>query len=269
MLSEFAENRVMVDKEDAFWGLVDSHDLGADFYSGQHECDPPYSTKTFSVSSKSRSQHHAEQTALPDDTNGLKVYLGEMKEEGCMSDIGGVLWEASVLLCCFILSHQQAFITASVLELGAGVGLPGLLLATLKRRHLDHFETTPSSSPSHEQRVGSVFLTDYDNDVLDNLVRNIHHQFRPTHDVCFQLASNLFFSGHKKGSDGVRIAVKQLDWTDDVYTLGVKDADAMVTTSSRNIGMKSDYEVKPVHDILMGSELIYMSSLVSLANVIL
>ena len=47
--------------------------------------------------------------------------------------IGGELWDASYLLCAYILmSNDDALIRNSVLELGSGLGLPSLLIAKLK-----------------------------------------------------------------------------------------------------------------------------------------
>lgn len=298
----FAGKRVKVEEEDAFWGLVDDYSANQFFSEGhQLESSSTYNTKNFSISSKSQSPGKLDVCTLP-SVKEMKVYLGEMKEEGCMSDIGGVLWEASVLLCCFILSHRQTFITASVLELGAGVGLPGLLLTALKRNYLDQLEaesgtevdterTLLSSTSTHVQagEVGSVCLTDYDSDVLDNLVRNIHHQFRPTCDICYQpsprVASGLLPGSDRRGGGSkgvdVTVIVKQLDWTDDVYTLQDRSTDDTLTPTTSCRKMKentSDMKKEEStcnnketaeHNIFMGSELIYMSSLVSLANVIL
>jgi hypothetical protein len=181
-----------------------------------------------------------------------------------------------------------------VLELGAGVGLPGLLLTVLKRNHLDRLEmnltsTISSTSYSHDMAevVGPVCLTDYESDVLDNLVRNVHQQFRPTCDICHHPASD--FSTPRDGSDKkVYVTVKQLDWTDEVYTLtdkkgGDKEEEGgLFTTTNMDVetellpcaGEKTctisqKEKAAEVYDLLIGSELIYMSSLVSLANVIL
>ena len=47
--------------------------------------------------------------------------------------IGGELWDASYLICAYILmSEGDDLIRNSVLELGSGLGLPSLLIAKLK-----------------------------------------------------------------------------------------------------------------------------------------
>lgn len=74
------------------------------------------------------------------------------------------VWEAAFILCAQLLLHSPVPLeTSSVLELGSGVGLVGLLIAKLKQQ----------SATSR----GDVFLTDFDSRVLVNLQESIHRQF--------------------------------------------------------------------------------------------
>jgi predicted nicotinamide N-methyase len=88
----------------------------------------------------------------------LAVHIRERCSEGVLNDvIGGEIWEASFLLCAYILLHLEQFSAeVRVLELGAGVSLPSLLLLELRRR-------------SEEGNAGELVLTDNDGEVLDSL----------------------------------------------------------------------------------------------------
>jgi hypothetical protein len=284
-MSGFAEERRRKgekdEEEDVFWSLVDSNDHSLNKFCldplNSHiaqQTGSSYKPKTFFIASK-RDPFGLMNSPSQQADASIYVFLGEMKEEGCLSDIGGVMWEASVLLCCFVLSHQEVFIPASVLELGAGVGLPGLLLAVLKRNYLDQMQVNRTSTAQEQEvSVGSVCLSDYDSDVLDNLVCNIYHQFCSTCDVLCGPCDSSRASSSESDSSQVSITVKQLDWTDDAYQLQSKD----VHTHRTSCGVPDHSEQEEEEDkgeeergysLLIGSELIYMSSLAPLANVIL
>ena len=57
----------------------------------------------------------------------VQAFVGEASES--FDDTGTVLWPAAPLLCYFLLSDAGRRLVhgASVLELGAGVGIPGLI----------------------------------------------------------------------------------------------------------------------------------------------
>eukprot|EP00603_Paraphysomonas_imperforata_P011242 CAMPEP_0114472938 /NCGR_PEP_ID=MMETSP0104-20121206/12676_1 /TAXON_ID=37642 ORGANISM="Paraphysomonas imperforata, Strain PA2" /NCGR_SAMPLE_ID=MMETSP0104 /ASSEMBLY_ACC=CAM_ASM_000202 /LENGTH=78 /DNA_ID=CAMNT_0001647011 /DNA_START=124 /DNA_END=357 /DNA_ORIENTATION=+ len=67
-------------------------------------CTSTYTTKRFSIIPK-----RLLATPPSADKAELKIYLGELKNDGCMSEIGGVMWEASVILCCYILTNSKTF----------------------------------------------------------------------------------------------------------------------------------------------------------------
>ncbi|KAL6061869.1 Protein-lysine N-methyltransferase EFM6 [Balamuthia mandrillaris] len=80
----------------------------------------------------------------------LEVYVRELSiiEAG----IGCAIWDAAIILSRFIFDCQDAFGGKTVLELGSGVGLPGLTAAYFADR---------------------VVLTDYIPQLLDNLEYNV------------------------------------------------------------------------------------------------
>ncbi len=96
------------------------------------------------------------------------------------------------MLCSYLLFNQQnlALSSNSVLELGSGVGLPGLLLGELKRR-------------SSTEALGDVFLSDCDSSVLENLEFSTERQFSSGED-----SRNLF----RPDNPFFRIHVVHLNW---------------------------------------------------------
>jgi len=86
---------------------------------------------TFQLSTTNRSEQQE-----------INICITESRGNGVLDIIGGELWEGSLLLCVYILQHQQVFLRPDVLELGSGVGLPGLLLAQLKANNVDLLSKT-------------------------------------------------------------------------------------------------------------------------------
>jgi hypothetical protein len=307
-----AEEEEVEVEEDIFWSLMDSahhHCVDSDcdsegMTSSRSETTPslPHSTytytpKNFSLSAKeSPIGDTLPHTSSPVGTSdgGMRVYLGESKESGCMSDIGGVMWEASVLLGCFLLSNLEVFVSSSVLELGAGVGVPGLLLTALKVKQLElekkcdnrYSGTNASISSSISTStnvcsstlsggVGSVCFTDYDSDVLDNMVKNIYNQFQSNCDIQFHHQHDPVHVSPAIQEDSVRkvhVSVKRLDWTDDIYGKNINGTKVTQKSNCTDV-IDSNSDIKSVEvshpNLLIGSELVYMSSLASLATVIL
>lgn len=86
----------------------------------------------------------------------------ETRGDGVLDDVGSELWEASLLLCSYILHHWTRFKRRNALELGCGVALAGLLYAQL---HLLSCEST------------EVSLSDFDGGLLGCLDVSIQRQF--------------------------------------------------------------------------------------------
>ena len=54
--------------------------------------------------------------------------------KGCLSFSQLKVWQGALLLCDFILEHQKEFVDATALELGGGVGLASVVMATIARK---------------------------------------------------------------------------------------------------------------------------------------
>mmetsp|Transcript_5410 Transcript_5410/g.7819 ORF Transcript_5410/g.7819 Transcript_5410/m.7819 type:complete len:453 (+) Transcript_5410:25-1383(+) len=74
--------------------------------------------------------------------------------QGAQEDVGFVLWPSSVVLARWILYNPDLIQDKSILELGAGCGLVGLLAAKIQKR-------------------GSITLSDFNPIIIKNLKRNI------------------------------------------------------------------------------------------------
>lgn len=95
-----------------------------------------------------------------------------------LSQVGLQVWKGGLLLADFLLSTPQCYEGATVIELGAGTGLAGLVAA---------------------QAARLVFITDIGTDVLDNCLRNVI------------LNNHLVGDG---GHGGGAVRVRELDWLD-------------------------------------------------------
>ncbi len=88
----------------------------------------------------------------------IDVIIQETRGDGVFDAVGGELWEASLLLCAdMVINSTNAYEGSSVLEFGAGVGLPSLFFA--KKSALLATKGGPSS----------VCITDFDHRCLSNL----------------------------------------------------------------------------------------------------
>lgn len=123
--------------------------------------------------------------------NGINIEIREQRAEGVFDLIGGELWEASLLLSAYILLNPEHFLFNTCLELGTGVGLPSLLLATLKQHKL-------GSIPSHDDV--DIYMTDYESILLDNLHEALLSQFKTAVGVETELTTT--------------ISLNHLDWID-------------------------------------------------------
>ena len=131
-------------------------------------------------------------------SSDVTVRVRELCSEGCLNDvIGGEVWEASFLLSAFVLLNPSLFSPGQrVLELGAGVGLPSLLLLELRRRRRKRREGEDIQAP------GELTLTDNDSVVLESLHISAVEE-GGVEDSCKE----------KKGEDGdVALSVRYFDW---------------------------------------------------------
>lgn len=119
----------------------------------------------------------------------LMIPVVEIRGNGVLDTIGGEIWEASLLLCAFIFLQPHLFLHGSVMELGSGLGLPGLLVSQLQ---------TFISAPTRRE----VCLTDNDPRCVENLINLVKRCER--NSECHQKSGE---------STGVRLSIMNLDWT--------------------------------------------------------
>jgi hypothetical protein len=162
------------------------------------------------------------------DENKGHIDVLESHGSGVFDSIGGELWQASLLLCAHIILHRDDFKYTHIMELGSGVGLPGLLLSNL-----------------HRQLNSVITLTDYETFILKNLRDTLFHQFDVTQIVDDDDGEATL--GH------VRLCM--LDWTIFADTCGVQQAVPAEVDNSRC-------------DVLVGSALCYTTDHVCLADLV-
>lgn len=90
-----------------------------------------------------------------------------------LEDVGKQVWRGAILLADFILSNPLLFKTASILDLGAGMGLTSIVMATVARK---------------------VYCTDVGEDLLSMCQKNIS------------------LNKHLTEVTGGEVKVRQLDW---------------------------------------------------------
>jgi len=182
-----------------------------------------------------------------DTTGDINISITESRGNGVLDIIGGELWEGALLLCVYILQNQYTFLTPDVLELGSGVGLPGLLLAQLKASHL-----------RMRQKVGEITLTDNDPRVVMNLNSSVNalnmlvvpETEQPEEIGCTNISSGLNL--HTKILDwSVFAAQNHLTTTKPTSTLTQQESFHRTTLPPAAM------EVSPICEVIMGCELCY------------
>ncbi len=140
-------------------------------------------------------------TSAPDtssDSRSLVLRIGQNNKDGCLSDVSGDLWDASLLLASFLygtnegrqLCYNACFGTASaevdgggILELGSGLGLSGMAAAAAATAEL-HAEDVDD-----EQLTSRVVLTDLDDkEILSLLSKNVECNLSEIGDYCETLS---------------------------------------------------------------------------------
>jgi hypothetical protein len=177
---------------------------------------------------------------IPQQQDIISLQIHELKENGIMNPIGGELWEASILLCCLIMRNEQLFLDSCVLELGSGLGIPSILLLILKQRYLK--KKLPNSS------CGSVFLTDYDDEVLHNLKYIVKSHIPGSSEFVLDCNFSSSFTTH----------IQKLDWNE-------------FLEENSFVSLENDFRPStiPRCDLLIGSELVYTDTQQGLSSLIL
>lgn len=112
---------------------------------------------------------------IPEEAGDKEIQItlvGRRADEAqLLSSTGLTLWRAAPILCNYLINNSELVKNKTILELGAGMGLCGLVAASLG--------------------ASSVFLSDGDSDSLSNMRKNIdsnHHLIpRSSFVSCLQL----------------------------------------------------------------------------------
>ena len=187
----------------------------------------------------------------------ISVGVIEIRGNGVLDTIGGEIWEASLLLCAFILLYPNQFIHNSVLELGSGLGLPGLLIAELQ-----------SFVGSLSER--EICLSDNDPRCVENLADLIRRRYTVHEDYFAEETrkSNLpDFSSCQESS----VSVVDLDWTS--YVSKVSSLATSDTSSAHMSSLTGSAERESMLDsqrfqYVIGSALCYSPYHVCLADTV-
>jgi hypothetical protein len=205
------------------------------------------SNENFNNNDDSNSSHYCELTlniSRMSRQHAGVVIINESKGFGVFDTIGGALWEAALLLCAHILRNISTFRHVDILELGSGVGLPGLLLI-LVRQLLD-------------DNSNQLTFSDYDPFVITVLKNTILQQFMERSDA--------------DGFPCQSVKLVNLDWK--LFATICEDSDLecdwVDDESHRN---NSQVVLSPGvdnsnFDMLMGSALCYTTDHVCLADLI-
>lgn len=89
------------------------------------------------------------------------------KRQSAQEDVGFVMWPSAVILSAWVVSNPHLLSGKTVLELGAGCGLVGLVAAGVKKADVENGRRTTECAASE------VLLTDFNRVVLRNLEQNI------------------------------------------------------------------------------------------------
>jgi hypothetical protein len=183
----------------------------------------------------------------------IVILIQELNERGILHPIGGELWEASLILCSLILRNMSYLTESSILELGSGVGLPSILLIILKLRSLSE----------KGGDCGSIYLTDYDEEVLENLKSIITKQFPGNYFLNETTTEGK--QGQGQVTSTLSVYLQKLDWNDFLVEDEGEEAHRVLPLADTSRDRRS----LPLCQVMIGSELIYTSTQQGLSSLIL
>mmetsp|Transcript_35669 Transcript_35669/g.33811 ORF Transcript_35669/g.33811 Transcript_35669/m.33811 type:complete len:460 (-) Transcript_35669:80-1459(-) len=216
-----------------------------------------------------------------DNSYDLELSVFEIKGNGVLDSVSGEVWEACLLLSAYILIHPNLFVFDSVLELGSGVGLPGLLVAELhslvkssKHREMVLSDNDPSCLESLQQLIqehGNNSKEYFDDDYLKEIDGNICDNVLSVIDLDWNA-----YAPFKGGHSGSRTGVSDNDRsiTDPNCINGNNHIDTNEVSSNNSSSSSSFSEaaednIEPMggrFKVLMGSALCYDDSHICLAD---
>jgi len=87
------------------------------------------------------------------------------ERQSAQEDVGFVMWPSAVVLSSWLLDHPSLLDGKSILEIGSGCGLTGLVAARMAKAHTDKNNNAESHS--------NVILSDFNHKVLTNIQQNL------------------------------------------------------------------------------------------------
>jgi len=253
----------MSNEDDLFWQIALSHDTGATdttwLVPNEEELVPDSNGPD--PFRRSLSAKIASSATRAEERVYTVLFQELLLESGVMSRIGGEVWEASLLLCAYILLYRDRVVdhlarsaagsaSINVLELGSGVGLPGLLVALLLRGTTVENASTVSDI--------TVSLTDFDDNLLENLCANgqLNGFIADSGDINRNTVTGV------SAEDGplCRLSIDYLNWFDFNKPVTLAGgSEVLVDTQVHRRGSVS---------LMFGSALVYSPSHAAVADVI-
>ena len=174
-------------------------------------------------------------------SSAISITVVPIRDTGVLDIIGGELWEACFYLCAYILQRADYFASSRVLELGAGLGLPGLLIAELKVR----MPTATIKEPS-ESKEYDVCLTDYSLELLQHLSKTAE-------DMGARCVSSASEHTGAETRASVTLTVRHLDWqsyvdiSDCDWTLKPRCPEQLMSSAGCDVIIGSALVYSPTH----------------------
>jgi predicted nicotinamide N-methyase len=135
-------------------------------------------------------------TTTPAATISISILINQVTTRQTeQKDVGYVMWPSSVVLSKYMLHNSSHLLqkNQTILELGAGCGLVGLVTAKIIQRNQEQqiegnpattttMTTTTTTTTTTTSRRRRVTVTDFNDVVVDNLSRNI--ELNGLEDIC-------------------------------------------------------------------------------------
>jgi hypothetical protein len=135
--------------------------------------------------------------SIDKETENYQIKVLETRKfQGVFDIIGGEVWEASLLLCSYLLLHQESFLLSdmNILELGSGMGLPSYLLLNMALRQRSRVERA------------LITMTDYEPPLIENL--------RHVTETCYKSQTSDTSDSPSEEASTMQLAIGKLDWSD-------------------------------------------------------
>lgn len=108
--------------------------------------------------------------------DGVTVLVNQVPDrQSAQKDVGFVMWPSAVVLSRWLVSNPTELHGKSILELGAGCGLTGLVASKIIQDYTNKNDDKElsSSSDTESSHSGTVILSDFNETVVKNLNGNI------------------------------------------------------------------------------------------------